>query len=131
VSLIIDYIENISRPSQSMEAGDTIKIVYDDGSTEEKVYTDPSSVPENVASPIRQLSKRAFMQRFTQAERIAIRNSTDDVVIDIHEDLKMSSYVDLDDASVSQALAYFVSQTILSSDRPTQILSDGFLAEAY
>ena len=37
---------------------------------------------------IRKIATRAFMQRFTQAERAAIRKSIDDIVIDIHEDLK-------------------------------------------
>jgi hypothetical protein len=74
---------------------------------------------------IRKISKRAFMRRFTQAERIAIRKSTDDIVIDIHEDLKATSNVDLDLQDTEDALAYLTSVGILVSGRKDEILIDG------
>ncbi len=74
---------------------------------------------------IRKITKRAFMRRFTQAERIAIRASVDDIVIDIHEDLKATNNVDLDLADTANALSYLVSAAILTSDRPDEILTDG------
>ena len=81
--------------------------------------------PNGVVSAIRKITKRAFMRRFTQAERIAIRNSSDDIVIDIHEDLKSAINVSLDLQDTIDSLAYLVSVSILTGDRPAEILIDG------
>lgn len=78
---------------------------------------------------IRKITKRAFMQRFTQAERIAVRNSTDDIVIDIYEDLKIAEFVDLDLDVTSQGLAYLESIGILESGRVDELLADGTFEE--
>jgi len=80
-----------------------------------------SSVPE----PIRRITKRAFMKRFTQAERIAIRASTDPIVVDIYEDLKLATFVDLDDVDVVNAIDYLVSIGLLESTRKSKMLIDG------
>jgi hypothetical protein len=77
------------------------------------------------------ITKRAFMKRFTLAERISIRNSTDDVIIDVYEDLKLASYVELDTQDVSDALIYMVSVGILESSRVDEMLVDGTELEAY
>ena len=81
--------------------------------------------PSGSPLAIRKITKRAFMRRFTQAERIAIRNSSDDIVIDIHEDLKSAINVSLDLKDTIDSLAYLVSVSILTSDRPAEILIDG------
>jgi len=77
------------------------------------------------------ITKRAFMKRFTLTERITIRNSTDDVIIDVYEDLKLASYVELDTQDVSDALNYMVSVGILESSRVDEMLVDGTSEEAY
>lgn len=74
---------------------------------------------------IRKVSKRAFMQRMTFAERTAIRKSTDDVVIDIREDLNAISHVDLDLADTLKSLSYLASVDILKASRINEILADG------
>jgi hypothetical protein len=74
--------------------------------------------------PIRKITKRAFMQRFTQAERIAIRKSVDDIVIDIHEDLKMASIVDLDLQDTINGVAYLGSIGLLTTSQ-ADLLRDG------
>ena len=81
-------------------------------------------------APIRTITKRSFMQRFEQAERIAIRKSDDDIVIDIHEDLKLASYVDLDDLGVIGAVGYLVAIDLVSEDSQTQLFADGTEREA-
>lgn len=81
--------------------------------------------PSGPPLAIRKITKRAFMRRFTQSERIAIRNSSDDIVIDIHEDLKSAINVNLDLQDTIDSLAYLVSVSILTSNRPTEILIDG------
>ena len=74
---------------------------------------------------IRKITKRAFMQRFDQAERIAIRKSINDIVIDIHEDLKMASIVDLDLQDTIDGVAYLSSIGLLTVTSQADLLRDG------
>ncbi len=69
------------------------------------------------------LTKREFMQRFTQSERIAIRNSADDIVIDIYDDLKVATSVDLTLVDLANGLAYLVSVGLLTPERPAQLMA--------
>ena len=80
-------------------------------------------------TPIRKITKRAFMRRFTQSERITIRKSLDDIVIDIYEDLKATNTVDLDLEDTINALGYLVAIGILAAERPAEILVDGIKPE--
>lgn len=73
------------------------------------------------------ITRRAFMQRLFQAERIAIRNSTDDNVVDIHEDLKSTDSVILSLQDTIDALTYLTSVGILASGRSDTILNDPVL----
>ena len=70
---------------------------------EQKAYSLP--VVEPVIA-IRKITKRAFMQRFTQPERTLIRKSTDDIVIDIYEDLQSVTRVELDMTDTVNDLYY-------------------------
>ena len=93
------------------------------------VYTDYELTLEPILSnPV--ITKRSFMQRFTQPERTVIRKSTDDIVIDVHEDLKIASNVDLSLEDIRNALNYFVSIGILEAPRVDELLVDGTEAEA-
>ena len=97
---------------------------------------------------IRVITKRSFMQRFTQAERIAIRNSIedikldrinqnvpnvarnhiDDVLIDVVADLDIASEkygVDLDLQATTDGLNHFVTMSILAANRVSELLVDG------
>ena len=98
-----------------------MNVIFDNGTHKIESAGTLKTTPD----AIRKITKRAFMRRFTQAERIAIRASGDDIVIDIHEDLKATSNVDLDLADTANALAYLVSAAVLTSDRPDEILADG------
>ncbi len=71
------------------------------------------------------ITTRAFMQRFTQPERTAIRKSTDDIVIDIHEELKelRGRHVVLNDPDAINALAYLTGVGILVGGRSDTILN--------
>ena len=71
------------------------------------------------------IATRAFMQRFTQPERTAIRKSTDDIVIDIHEDLKAlrGRHVVMDDPDTLAALVYLTGVGILVAGRSDTILN--------
>ena len=69
------------------------------------------------------LTKRAFMQRFHQPERTAIRKSTDDIVIDIYEDLQSVNNVDLSLQDTINALTYLAAVGILTAGRSDTILN--------
>lgn len=84
-----------------------------------------STVPPTPPPPIRNITKRAFMKRIDQADRILIRKSTDDIVIDIHEDLKIATSVDLDDQDVIDAIAYLSSQSLLLNTDIDNLRADG------
>ena len=79
--------------------------------------------------PVTRITKRSFMQRFTQTERIAIRKSTDDIVIDIYEDLKIATNVDLGLPEVRQGLLYMMSIGLLEAPRVDELLVEGTAAE--
>tara|TARA_R110000803_G_scaffold145136_2_gene210994 strand:- start:552 stop:875 length:324 start_codon:yes stop_codon:yes gene_type:complete len=70
------------------------------------------------------LTRRAFMQRFTQPERTLIRRSTDDIVIDIYEDLQSVNNVDLSLQDTINAIAYLTSVNILLAGRGNEILNN-------
>lgn len=48
----------------------------------------------------RRLSRLEYQRRYTQGERIAIRASTDPIVVDMREMLAIAEYVDLNDPDV-------------------------------
>jgi hypothetical protein len=79
---------------------------------------------------ISKITKRAFMQRFTLQERTDIRNSTDPAVIDIYEDLKMASNVDLKLPELPGLLNYLVSTGLLDTSRVAELLVQGTKEEA-
>ena len=92
----------------------------------------PSNATVNPAPPaIRHITTRAFMQRLTQAERIALRASTDDIVIDMLDDIRMASYIDLDNATLAAGLGYLDSLGLIATAQVTDMVIDGTELEAY
>jgi hypothetical protein len=82
--------------------------------------------------PIRKLAVASFLQRIPQAARISARNSTDDIIIDLFEDLKLRTYVDLDNPLLSAGLDYIVASDIpFDSDDKAACLVDGTEDEAW
>jgi len=80
---------------------------------------------------IRNITKRSFMQRIDQRDRILIRKSTDDIVIDIREDLSMASNVDLDLQVTQDSVAYLASELLLEHTDIDLLLADGSAEEEY
>lgn len=68
------------------------------------------------------LTKLQFLERFTTQERIAIRSSTDPIVIDFMDLLTMSQEVDLINPSVTLGLQYLASINLIQSSRIAEIL---------
>ena len=93
---------------------------------EEYIYSTVEPAPD----VIKLITTRAFMQRFTQTERIEIRNSVDDIVADIRSDLDMANHVDLDDSDVSDAVDALIALTSLEPGRKTALLANGTEKEA-
>jgi hypothetical protein len=54
------------------------------------------------------ITKRALSQRLNPVIREAIRKSTDEIVVDIREDLKLAEYADLKDNDLITSLKYLV-----------------------
>ena len=81
--------------------------------------------------PIRYITVRAFMQRLLKSERIALRASTDDNVIDALEDLRMAAYVDLADSGLAIGLTYLSTLGLIAVERIGLILADGTESEKY
>lgn len=79
---------------------------------------------------LRIITIAAFRRRLTTAEKVAIMTSTDPVVKVLDEDLKVSSFVDLDFSELQQGLDYLISQGILTAERKTALLQDGTPDEA-
>jgi hypothetical protein len=105
--------------------GELVRHTYPNGHSVEKTHE------LAMIQVIRLISKRAFMQRLTQVERIAIRKSEDDIIVDIHEDLLIASHVDLDLPELQQALNYMMSVGLLQYSRIAELLVDGTLRESY
>ncbi len=69
------------------------------------------------------LTKLRFLNRFTMAERIAIRASTDPIVIDIMNLFDAAEYITLTDINTQQGIGYLGVVGILSQARIAEILS--------
>lgn len=68
------------------------------------------------------LTRLEFLTRFTVAERIAIRASTDPIVVDFMELLNMASNVDVGDQKTIDGVNYLASQNLIASSRVAEIL---------
>jgi len=126
--IVIDRITELPiEPQVAAIDGDWVSETLTNGSVIKYEYHPPVLTVD----PIRIITVRAFMQRFTQAERIAMRASVDDIIVDMMEDLRMASYVDLDDATLAAGLGYVNYITLIAAPRPAEMLVDGTLAEKY
>ena len=106
---------------------ETIK--HANGTTERTWINDTPIV--RTPTPIRVITVRALMNRLAQSERIAIRASIDDIVIDMMEDLRLASYVNLDDARLTMGLSYLNGLGLVAAEQVTNVLVNGTSSEAY
>ena len=73
--------------------------------------------------PDLQLSKLAFLRRFTAEERIAIRASTDPVIVDFLHLLDLAQEVRLNDADTQAGVRHLESVGLLAAGRAEAILA--------
>ena len=94
--------------------GGTARLLADDERVE---------FPES-AEPIRetQLTKLQFLRRFTAPERIAIRASTNPVIVDFMSLLDLAQDVRLDDPDTVAGVNYLETLTLISKGRAADVL---------
>ena len=80
-------------------------------------------VPPIVPTPERVVYVTDFWQRFTIAERIGIRISTNPMVQDLIETLKLYNQVDMASTLMQDAVGYLVSAELLTAERAAEILA--------
>ena len=79
--------------------------------------------PETPDTAETQLSRLAFLRRFTAEERIGIRASADPVIVDFLALLDLAQDVSTADPDTQAGIAYLVAQGLLTSTRAESILN--------
>lgn len=74
-------------------------------------------------APSPPLSPLAFLRRFTAAERVTVRASTDPYVQDFYRLLDRAAEVRLDDPDTVEGVDYLVQAGLLTSARAAEILA--------
>jgi len=95
-------------------AGGTARLLADDEVVE---FPPPPPVPREL-----QLTKLQFLRLFTTGERIAIRASTDPVIVDFMQLLDLAQDVRLDDPDTVQGVHYLESEGLIAAGRAAEIL---------
>ena len=92
----------------------------------EYVYITPTPAPPNM-----RVTKLAFKQRMTAAERIAIRTaaSTDPIVFDFMDLVDSATYIDLARQDTQDGVNYLEAQGHLAAGRANEILTNAIQAE--
>lgn len=67
-------------------------------------------------------TKREFLNKFTLAERSAIRASTDAIVVDIMNMLELAEYIDVVNTETQSAVGYLAMVGLIASTRIVEIL---------
>lgn len=81
----------------------------------------PNFVPEPFQPRETILTQLAFLRRFTAQERIAIRSSSDPVIIDFLHLVNLAQDVNLDDPDTADGLAYLEAQQLIAQGRAAEI----------
>jgi len=92
--------------------------------------TIPDGAVINAPKIIRFLTVRAFLKRFDKGDRVFLRKTPDDDLIDMMEDLDRAAYVDLKDPELISGITQVTLLPQISSD-PLVLLADGQPHEAY
>ncbi len=84
---------------------------------------DTFSAPESADKTITQLTVLEFRNRFTFAEKVALKSSSDVGVQVFIDDLSVATYVDLTDENLITGMDYLVSLEIITEARKAEILA--------
>ena len=88
-------------------------------------YMNQGLKPVEPPVPIRKITVRHFMRRFPQEVRVVIRSSDNPYVIDMYEDLKLATFVDLDDPELLKGLEELKKHVDISDEVMELLLADG------
>jgi hypothetical protein len=97
-------------------------LTFDEYPPPEFVHELVPPVPVSVYSGRRRLSKYEFLSLYTPQERIAIRSSTDPMVVDIQEMLGIALEVHLDNPATQQSVGYLATIGLIQPARAAEIL---------
>ncbi len=86
-------------------------------------FVAPPAPPVETPAPVTNMSRLDFLKRFTSDERIAIRASTDPVILDAQEMLGLAEFIDVSDPYTVQYVNYLASNGFITQDRVAQILA--------
>lgn len=86
-------------------------------------YFNISASPLHISTNVLKIQTGEFLLKFTQDERVNMRNSADSKVIDFLDILSKSLYVDLMDTSIIASLNYLKDIQILTDARVVEILT--------
>lgn len=82
----------------------------------------PAVVPP-VTPPAAIITQLEFLRRFNVGERIAIRSSTDPIIVDFLHLLSLAQDVRLDDPDVVDGLSYLEQEALLATGRAAEIVA--------
>jgi len=97
-------------------------LTFDEFASSDFVQELVPPVPMLVYDGRRRLSKYEYLSLFTPAERVAIRASTDPIIMDFREMVNVALEVNLDLDITQQALGYLAAQGLLEPARVAEIL---------
>ena len=119
-------VVGVSRLGGVIDAPNMIELDDHDASILGSLYDpiDGTFTPQEIVIDLgTSITKRALSQRLNPVIRAFIRKSTDDIVIDIREELKLSEYVDLSDQDLIDSLAYLVYIEIMTQEESDYVLN--------
>lgn len=121
-------ILNLSRPGQTPVDGDFVEYIYSNGSTERKTFYTRIEVPPP-APTVRNISGLEYLRRFTQGQRIAIRElaKTDSIAADLMHlldaTIQQNGHVNLLDPDTAQGVGYLAMKLPAAAIDPAVILA--------
>ena len=123
-------IINNTHPEQNPIDGDSITIVYDNGSTETKYYWTPVPTPEPLI-PEKEYTFLEFMYggRLTETEVIALYSKEREITNDglmVHisiDGLRMANGITISHPNTKKAVDIWVATGIITQERANEILT--------
>jgi hypothetical protein len=118
----MSQIDNISRPGFDPEEGDIIRITTNKGYVEKQYHEPGEPTPP---PPKTKMTKLSFKQRFTPAERIAIRVAaeTNPIIFDFMDLVSDATYIDKSRLDTIEAVQYLEVNVPLDAGRANTILT--------
>ena len=86
------------------------------GENEVPNYAPPAPAPREIT-----LTQLGFLRRFTAQERIAIRASSDPIIVDFLNLVNLAQDINLDDSDTAAGLAYLEAQELIAKGRAAEI----------